>query len=172
VWLADDGDSSGRDGDGAADGRAGEEFDAVGGRLGPLSGVVDEEQVVGFAAAAPDDFDPRGRLVLRSHTGFPADAVEQVGERVRVGVGGQVPGGSAAVVVASDGRVTGRRPVGEGGDGQRALEPDPFPGLTLTIYTAEPGSPSEEGLNLLASWAASQEAATDSSLRPPTSAPN
>ncbi|WP_406723862.1 helix-turn-helix transcriptional regulator [Streptomyces sp. GD-15H] len=32
------------------------------------------------------------------------------------------------------------------------------PGLTLTIYTAEPGSPSEEGLRLLASWAATQEA--------------
>ncbi len=32
------------------------------------------------------------------------------------------------------------------------------PGLTLTIYTAEPGSPSEDALRLLASWAASQEA--------------
>ncbi|AKZ53648.1 putative DNA-binding protein [Streptomyces ambofaciens ATCC 23877] len=32
------------------------------------------------------------------------------------------------------------------------------PGLTLTIYTAEPGSPSEEGLRLLATWAATQEA--------------
>ncbi|GGU15497.1 helix-turn-helix transcriptional regulator [Streptomyces coeruleorubidus] len=32
------------------------------------------------------------------------------------------------------------------------------PGLTLTIYTAEPGSPSAENLNLLASWAATQEA--------------
>lgn len=31
------------------------------------------------------------------------------------------------------------------------------PGLTLTIYTAEPGSPSEEAMRLLASWAASQE---------------
>ncbi len=30
-------------------------------------------------------------------------------------------------------------------------------GLTLTIYTAEPGSPSEAGLHLLASWAASQD---------------
>jgi transcriptional regulator with XRE-family HTH domain len=30
-------------------------------------------------------------------------------------------------------------------------------GLTLTIYTAEPGSPSEERLRLLASWAASHE---------------
>lgn len=37
------------------------------------------------------------------------------------------------------------------------LEMATEPGLTLTIYTAEPGSPSEEGLRLLASWAASQE---------------
>ena len=28
------------------------------------------------------------------------------------------------------------------------------PGLTLTIYTAEPGSPSDERLRLLGSWAA------------------
>ena len=35
------------------------------------------------------------------------------------------------------------------------------PGLTLTIYTAEPGSPSEDALRLLASWAASQEADAD-----------
>ncbi|MCX4850101.1 helix-turn-helix transcriptional regulator [Streptomyces sp. NBC_00893] len=33
------------------------------------------------------------------------------------------------------------------------------PGLTLTIYAAEPGSASEEGLRLLASWAATHEAA-------------
>ena len=32
------------------------------------------------------------------------------------------------------------------------------PGLTLTVYTAEPGSPSEEALRLLASWAATREA--------------
>jgi hypothetical protein len=31
------------------------------------------------------------------------------------------------------------------------------PDLTLTTYTAEPGSPSEERLRLLASWAASQD---------------
>jgi hypothetical protein len=31
-------------------------------------------------------------------------------------------------------------------------------GLTLTVYTAEPGSPSEQSLRLLASWAASEEA--------------
>ncbi|MFC6065954.1 helix-turn-helix transcriptional regulator [Streptomyces ochraceiscleroticus] len=33
------------------------------------------------------------------------------------------------------------------------------PGLTLTVYTAEPCSPSDERLRLLASWAASQEPA-------------
>lgn len=38
------------------------------------------------------------------------------------------------------------------------LEMAAEPGLTLTIYTAEPGSPSEEGLRLLDSWAATQEA--------------
>lgn len=31
------------------------------------------------------------------------------------------------------------------------------PGLTLTVYAAEPGSPSEEALRLLASWAATDE---------------
>lgn len=35
------------------------------------------------------------------------------------------------------------------------------PGLTLTIYTAEPCSPSEEGLHLLATWAATQDADPD-----------
>ena len=32
------------------------------------------------------------------------------------------------------------------------------PGLTLTVYTAEPASPSDEGLRLLASWAATPRA--------------
>lgn len=41
------------------------------------------------------------------------------------------------------------------------LEMAAAPGLTLTIYTAEPGSPSEEGLRLLATWAATQEADPD-----------
>ncbi|MEV0493354.1 helix-turn-helix transcriptional regulator [Streptomyces atratus] len=45
------------------------------------------------------------------------------------------------------------------------LEMAAEPGLTLTIYTAEPGSPSEEGLRLLASWAATQEA--DTATEPP-----
>ncbi|CCB72130.1 Putative DNA-binding protein (fragment) (plasmid) [Streptantibioticus cattleyicolor NRRL 8057 = DSM 46488] len=39
------------------------------------------------------------------------------------------------------------------------LEMAAEPGLTLTVYTAEPGSPSEEGLRLLASCAATREAA-------------
>ena len=33
------------------------------------------------------------------------------------------------------------------------------PGLVLMVYTAEPGSPSAERLRLLASWAATTEAA-------------
>ncbi|HEY0696385.1 MAG TPA: transcriptional regulator, partial [Micromonospora sp.] len=36
------------------------------------------------------------------------------------------------------------------------LEMAAEPGLTLTIYTAEPGSPSAERMQLLASWAASE----------------
>ncbi|TRV79775.1 helix-turn-helix domain-containing protein [Streptomyces sp. 130] len=38
------------------------------------------------------------------------------------------------------------------------LEMAAEPGLTLTIYTAEPASPSAEGLRLLASWAATSAA--------------
>ncbi|MFJ8810806.1 helix-turn-helix transcriptional regulator [Streptomyces sp. NPDC102490] len=37
------------------------------------------------------------------------------------------------------------------------LEMAAAPGLTLTIYAAEPGSASEEGLRLLASWAATSQ---------------
>ncbi len=37
------------------------------------------------------------------------------------------------------------------------LEMAAAPGLTLTVYTAEPASPSEEGLRLLASWAATPQ---------------
>jgi transcriptional regulator with XRE-family HTH domain len=42
------------------------------------------------------------------------------------------------------------------------LEMAAAPGLTLTIYAAEPGSSSEVGLRLLASWAATQEQQEDS----------
>ncbi|MEU9845208.1 helix-turn-helix transcriptional regulator [Actinomadura sp. NPDC048032] len=40
------------------------------------------------------------------------------------------------------------------------LEMAAEPGLTLTIFTAEPGSASEEGLRLLASWAATPRTAS------------
>ncbi|MEV0810721.1 helix-turn-helix transcriptional regulator [Micromonospora sp. NPDC050200] len=46
------------------------------------------------------------------------------------------------------------------------LEMAAEPGLTLTIYAAEPGSPSEDALRLLASWAASQEADTTAQKMP------
>lgn len=47
------------------------------------------------------------------------------------------------------------------------------PGLTLTIYSAEPGSPSAERMRLLASWAASEhgEPATQDSVRPEPAGP-
>ncbi|MGW7689861.1 helix-turn-helix transcriptional regulator [Streptomyces asiaticus] len=38
-----------------------------------------------------------------------------------------------------------------------ALDLAAEPGLSMTIYTAEPGSSSEEGLRLLASWAATED---------------
>lgn len=50
------------------------------------------------------------------------------------------------------------RAVGELTLAYEGLEMAAEPGLTLTIYTAEPASPSEEGLRLLASWAATEEA--------------
>lgn len=40
------------------------------------------------------------------------------------------------------------------------------PGLVLTIYTAEPGSPSQDALRLLASWAATGPEPTTASDRP------
>jgi hypothetical protein len=40
-----------------------------------------------------------------------------------------------------------------------AMELPADPGLRINIYTAEPGSPSEDALKVLASWAATQAAA-------------
>lgn len=40
----------------------------------------------------------------------------------------------------------------------QSLELDGDAGLTMTVYTATPGSPSEDALRLLASWAASEQA--------------
>ncbi|MET7451439.1 helix-turn-helix transcriptional regulator [Streptomyces sp. NPDC005574] len=51
------------------------------------------------------------------------------------------------------------------------LEMAAEPGLTLTVYTAEPGSPSEEGLRLLASWAATQEGRTIARQAPRMTSP-
>ncbi|MDQ1478304.1 MAG: hypothetical protein QOE62_3533 [Actinomycetota bacterium] len=49
-----------------------------------------------------------------------------------------------------------------------AMELQADPGLTIFTYTAEPGTPSEDGLKLLASWAAPQDLAegvtTDSAV--------
>jgi transcriptional regulator with XRE-family HTH domain len=41
-----------------------------------------------------------------------------------------------------------------------ALELPNAPGLTLTAYSADPGTPSEDGLRLLASWAATETTTT------------
>jgi hypothetical protein len=41
------------------------------------------------------------------------------------------------------------------------------PGLTMTLYTAEPGSPTEDALQLLASWAATQQADTTARVSTP-----
>lgn len=43
-----------------------------------------------------------------------------------------------------------------------AMELPADPGLTLTVYTAQPGSPTEEKLSLLASWTATQTQAPPS----------
>lgn len=48
--------------------------------------------------------------------------------------------------------------VGEMTIAYEGLEMAAEPGLTLTIYTTEPGSPSEEAMRLLASWAATEYA--------------
>lgn len=51
--------------------------------------------------------------------------------------------------------------VGELSLAYEGLELASEPGLTMTIYTAEPGSPSAERMRLLASWAASEYGAGD-----------
>lgn len=51
------------------------------------------------------------------------------------------------------------------------LEMAAEPGLTLTIYTAAPASPSAESLRLLASWAATAEAAAPGHPHPPGNRP-
>ncbi|MEU3400587.1 helix-turn-helix transcriptional regulator [Streptomyces filamentosus] len=48
-----------------------------------------------------------------------------------------------------------------------ALDLAAEPGLHMTVYTAEPGSPSEEALRLLASWAATENASAPFFPTPP-----
>jgi hypothetical protein len=47
-----------------------------------------------------------------------------------------------------------------------ALDLPSDPGLRLLVYTAEPGSPSQDGLDLLASWAATLDRADHLDPRP------
>ncbi|MBM7366930.1 helix-turn-helix transcriptional regulator [Gordonia hydrophobica] len=51
--------------------------------------------------------------------------------------------------------------VGEVTVAYEGMEMESEPGLTLTVYAAEPGSPSAERIQLLASWAASEYGADD-----------
>jgi transcriptional regulator with XRE-family HTH domain len=48
-----------------------------------------------------------------------------------------------------------------------ALELPAAPGLTMTTYSADPGSPSEDGLRLLASWAATNRQPDQPASMPP-----
>jgi hypothetical protein len=57
--------------------------------------------------------------------------------------------------------------VGDLSVGFNAMELPADPGLTLTVYTAEPGSPSEEKLTLLASWAATADDARSTAAADP-----
>lgn len=47
------------------------------------------------------------------------------------------------------------------------MEMESEPGLTITVYAAEPGSPSAERMRLLASWAAGEYAAAPSAVAQP-----
>ena len=49
-----------------------------------------------------------------------------------------------------------------------AMELSADPGLTLLVYTAEPGTPTQDSLNLLATWSATLDRVDDSESAPPT----
>jgi hypothetical protein len=46
-----------------------------------------------------------------------------------------------------------------------ALELPADPGLRINVYTAEPGTPSEDALKVLASWAATQRETTGAAVK-------
>ncbi len=52
-----------------------------------------------------------------------------------------------------------------------AIEFPSDPGLTLLVYTAEPGSPTEDALALLASWAATPDEHAEADPHPPVTRP-
>ena len=52
-----------------------------------------------------------------------------------------------------------------------AMEFPSDPGLTLLVYTAEPGSPTEDALALLASWAATPDEHAEADPHPPVTRP-
>lgn len=56
--------------------------------------------------------------------------------------------------------------VGEMTLAYEGLEMEAEPGLTLTVYAAEPGSPSADRLQLLASWAASENGIAEPATKP------
>lgn len=65
-----------------------------------------------------------------------------------------VSGWTSSPPICSDGRST----TGALVLSYEGLELTARPGLSFLIYTAEPGSPSQQGLDLLASWATTGEA--------------
>ncbi|MFF8874492.1 MmyB family transcriptional regulator [Streptomyces massasporeus] len=62
-----------------------------------------------------------------------------------------------------------RHKVSGGHPGLREPGAGRHPGPTLTVYATEPGSPSEQALHLLASWAATDTSATTNERQSPSS---
>ena len=46
-----------------------------------------------------------------------------------------------------------------------ALELPADPGLRINVYTADPGTPSEDALKVLASWAATQRTTAETAVK-------
>ncbi|HUJ64011.1 MAG TPA: hypothetical protein VLX59_00625, partial [Acidimicrobiales bacterium] len=52
-----------------------------------------------------------------------------------------------------------------------AMELSADPGLTLLVYTAEPGSATQDSLSLLATWSATLDLGDESESAPPKESP-
>ncbi|MDI3403673.1 helix-turn-helix transcriptional regulator [Streptomyces cavernicola] len=111
-------------------------------------------------------FADMGVAILRAEAGrnpYDKDLHDLVGELSTRSEEFRTRWGAHDVRHHGTGRKRFRHPVvGELTLAFEGLELAAEPGLTLTVYTAEPGSPSEEGLRLLASWAATHEPRTPS----------